>query len=111
MNPYENDEWLKTLKVGDEVTYSTRWHKDVITIIKKITPTGQIKTEDNKTFKKGYCRLDTWDGCWLNPVTDEVRERILHRSIYRKVADTDWAKVSVDKLKRIADILDEGKEE
>lgn len=110
MNPYENDEWLKTLKVGDEVTYSTRWHKDVITKIKKITPTGQIKTKDNKTFKKGYCRMDSWDGCWLKPVTDEVRERILLRSIYGKVANTDWAKVSVDKLKRIAAILDEVKE-
>ncbi|MNC34169.1 hypothetical protein D3C81_500940 [compost metagenome] len=105
MNPTDRKEWLKSLKVGDEVTYSTRFGSDVITKIARITPTGQIRTEDKRVFRNGYCKIDDWESAGLYPVTDDVRRRIHERKIYRKVINTKWDHVSIDKLERIADIL------
>lgn len=107
MNDIERRNWLATLKVGDEVTYRTNWRGDNITTIKRITPTGQIKTEDGRTFRNGYCKINSWEGVFLRPLTQEVRERIFLRKTCLRLVNTDWEKVSPEKLKRIVAILGE----
>jgi len=107
MNDIERRNWLTSLKVGDKVTYRTKWHGDNITTIKRITPTGQIKTEDGRTFRDGYCKIDSWEGVFLRPLTQEIKERILLRETYQRVVNTNWKKVSPEKLKQIVAILGE----
>lgn len=51
----EDFEWLKTLKVGDEVAVdnSDHWHKNHFSICKvvKITPAGRIKLSDGSQYQ------------------------------------------------------------
>ncbi|OZB90082.1 hypothetical protein [Paenibacillus sp. XY044] len=101
----EKQEWLKSLKVGDEVSYSTRWRGDVITKIKKITPKGWIKTEDGRTFINGYSKLDNWEGIFLYPVTEELKAKLYYIALFNKVSKTNWNEVELDKIEQIAGIL------
>jgi hypothetical protein len=100
-----NEDWLNSLKVGDEVCYSTRWNGYIITKIAKITPTGQIKTEDGRTFKGGWCRVNTWESYFLREVTEKVRDSILASKLIGHMKSVDWYKVPLDKLKLVYKVL------
>ena len=54
MDTIEYEEWLKSLKVGDEVAYQERFagRKIIFSRIKKITPTGMFRLENDVLFQK-----------------------------------------------------------
>jgi hypothetical protein len=98
-------DWLKTLKVGDEVCYKTRWGGYRVVKIAKITPTGQIKTDDNRTFKDGVCRADTWEYWDLEPVTTKVRDYLLKRELVNEMKSVVWEKVPIVHLLMVKNIV------
>lgn len=101
--------WLDSLKVGDEVCYYSNWHGHIITKIAKITPTGQIKTEDRKTFKNGICRIDSWTSYSLTPITDEILTELEKKSIAAEMRVIGWLAVPLEKLREIKQILERPK--
>ena len=40
------------LQVGDSIAYSSRHGKYIVTTVKRISPTGQITTEENRRFTR-----------------------------------------------------------
>ena len=102
-----NQEWLASLKAGDEVAYNsscfgTHW---VVTKIAKITPTGQIKTESGLLFKKGASRVNRWVWCWLKPVTDSIRESARKAEIMRHLRTVNFDALPIADLEEIYRIV------
>jgi hypothetical protein len=93
------------LKVGDKVCYESRWRGYEIDEIVKITPTKQIKTQENRTFKNGYCKIDSWESYRLEPVTEEVTNRIRLSGLRSDISNTDFSKCSLETLEQIAKVL------
>lgn len=100
-----DQQWLDSLKVGDEVCYYNRWSGYKITRIEKITPTRQIKTECGLAFKRGYHRVDAWNGYALQPATDEVRNDIRKRHIVFKLSNANWTYFQLEQLEQIYAIV------
>lgn len=98
-------DWLKSLGVGDEVCYHSQWHGDIITKVAKITPTGQVKTENGKTFKNGTCKVDSWTFFSLKPVTKEVLEGIEKRTLASFLDNIKWGTVQLEKMREIKQII------
>jgi hypothetical protein len=107
------DDWLKSLKVGDEVCYNRLIvGKDyVITPVEKITLTGKIRTENGLLFDNdGFCRDSAFGGHYLllRPVTEEIREGIRRYEIYKKLKCFNWEKLTTEQLEAIAEIAGVG---
>lgn len=101
-------EWLASLKVGDEVCYSSYRSNYTISKVKKITPTGQIVLENGNRFKEGVYRSGT--GAWatlyrLKPVTEEIREKILRTKLINVIGDTNLHGLTLQQLKDIYTII------
>ena len=85
------DDWLKSLKAGDEVCYTAGGSLSktyIITKIAKITSAGKIRMDDGRLFnEKGSCRAKyTFEGYyWLQPYTDEIKQAIRHSKLLDRV--------------------------
>jgi len=109
-----NNEWLKELKVGDEVVYDDGGHYskryNVITV-NKITPTGIIKTSDGKSWsneggERGSYR-DPWRGTIrLQPYTDEIKEYITRQKAIVYLGHANFEELPTDKLIEITGIIE-----
>lgn len=111
MNRIEEQEWISTLKVGDKICYKTNWNGYVIDEILKITPTGQIKTKLKRTFKNGWCRIDSWEIYHLQQVTEDIRNEILFNRLVEIISKTNFKKYSLETLKEIFKIINRGAED
>lgn len=106
-------EWFKNLKPGDEVAYNRGKYGSIdytITKVKKITPTGQVKTEDGLTFRNGECRVDRFTSYILEPATKEVKEirrrKLMIKVIQKFMQDQDFlAIIETEELQSIYDII------
>lgn len=82
-------EWLKELKIGDEVIVEERRKSNLnyrLLKIKSITRTGKIRLENDSLYTNGYytdrreCRhYSTWKNCCLIPATKENIEKLVER--------------------------------
>jgi hypothetical protein len=99
----EGMEWIKSLKVGDEVMInkSSHWNKNyyVKETVTKITPTGRIKISDGSQYTdEGYRYGDT-DG-YLEQVTAEKIELMERRELLFKINfDKFEGKLSSERLR------------
>jgi len=116
----DKQEWIKTLKVGDEVAIRSyqRWGGSPysLTMINKITPTGRLKLDNGLEFNAdGSMRGgDTWTiSSDIEPVTDDVLS-VIHK--YKLVSSVEkgldrfkWQAVEEDDLEIVLGILNKYK--
>ena len=110
-------EWIKELKEGDKVySYGGRLgnRQRSLHTVKKITPKGHIRLDDDDLYMDGYHRMDAWGGYYLKQYTPELEQKLAQAAHISKMQYTinnmDMRKISTDKLQRIWDILDEDDE-
>jgi hypothetical protein len=107
----ENMEWIKNLKVGDEVMInkSSFWNKNYYdkATVTKITPTGRIKTSDGSEYTgEGYKYGDT--SGYLEQVTAEKLELMERRELLYKINfDKFKGKLSAERLRLILEWQEE----
>ena len=111
MNAYEEriqaySDWLASLKVGDTVCYSDRYHGYNILTIEKITPTRQIKTNKGYTFREGYYRgTDTWSsGIRIEQYTQKIANSIREKSLMLECKKIKFDTLTADQLEAILKI-------
>jgi hypothetical protein len=80
-------EWLASLKAGDEVLISNRWHPHIVKV-ERVTAT--LIVAGNQRFRKasGSCLGgSSWDRSYLRPVTQQDRNNFeatrLHAELTR----------------------------
>jgi hypothetical protein len=120
--------WLQSLKVGDEVAYEKRENDDRIYTgtVSRLTETHVIvagKPDRSGVsrcmkFHKSYCHqfkgeAGTYYYRLIEPtveVMEAAAEQYERERFYEKLFGTDFEELSLDQLRRIVLILDEGKE-
>lgn len=108
-----NQEWLKSLKEGDQVAYDNSrlgTKRYVITTVKKITPKGMIRTDDGYLFNSdGYYRSsDFWEaGLHLEPVTEEILDSIKRKKLIQEFETIKFNQLTNDQLEKILKIVSE----
>ena len=105
----DNKEWIKTLKVGDEVLTEQggAYGYMAIYVVEKITPTGRIVTS-NRTFNPdGWERGDAnvWSRMRISPVTQEARDKIRRKEIVDSMGNIKWKNLPLEVLETIDDLL------
>jgi hypothetical protein len=112
------DDWLKSLKVGDEVcyTYTAISKRIVMTTVAKITPTGKIRTADGKLFDEtGFLKEGHGWNCTyyhLSPITDEIRYEIRCRDLLnqtRRIKFPELTNEQLEEIVKIAELAPQGR--
>lgn len=105
-----DDQWLASLKVGDEVTIVGFHNEKTICKIDRITPTGMIGIGGTR-FKEGVEWTSDWNKSHLDKVTPEIVLEIEHTQLIERISHQNWYKkyLTIDQLRRIDAILKEGK--
>lgn len=102
------DDWLKTLKVGDEVCYDTAYISEnyVIATVSGITPTGMVRLDNGLLFNKGgFCRDKMRNFRYhLQPVTDEIREKVRRKELLTLIGKFKFVNLTLAQLEAIAEI-------
>jgi len=95
----EDFEWLKTLKVGDEVAVdnSNHWHRNNYSIYRviKITPTGRIKLSDGSQYQPNGRKIGDSHSQPLRQITPEILDIIERRKL--------MSRLEFDKFKGLLD--------
>lgn len=110
-------EWIKTLQVGDSVAIvensMVSCKKYSAGIITKITPTGQIEVNGDKTKfnNRGYITGDTYKATkFITQLTTEVEDTIFRDSfkdqLITMLIESKFKKVPTEKLREIKKILE-----
>ena len=102
-------EWLNALDVGSEVAVSGSWHSS-IDHIDRVTK-SQLILKNGQRFKRvnGYLvGGSAWSSLSINPVTDEIREKLERDNLLYRIGKFDMKKISTPKLKIILATLKEG---
>jgi hypothetical protein len=105
-------DWLKGLKVGDEVVFQDR---DVYEVAPVEAVTAQSVTVCGYKFnrKTGDECGNPWRASYIYEATPEERENVIRRPLKYKLdslSRREWQGVTTDQLERICAILDEPKE-
>lgn len=110
----DSTEWIKELKEGDKVySHGGRLGNRQYSLrtVKKITPKGHVRLDDDDLYRNGYHSIDSWGGYYLKQYTPELEQRLAQARHVSKMQYTinnmDMRKISTDKLQRIWDILKE----
>ncbi|MEK5358191.1 hypothetical protein [Paenibacillus sp. FSL L8-0709] len=107
----EYQEWLDSLKVGNEVLISGKYgggYLYFIGTIERITPTREIKI-GALVFKNGSEGERSL--IKIEPVTQEVRENIKHKELSRFLIDYRFENLPLNALEEISNILDKAERE
>ena len=100
-----NEEWLKSLKVGDKVYYICG---DIVGIktVERLTPTGRVVLK-GKTgqFINGRHRIDAYNSERINELTDELEKELRDRLRLKKIKAYDWTKTDHDTIVAVYNIL------
>ena len=109
----ERNNWINSLKEGDKVAVRINNYGQgeyyVIKTIKRITPTGKIRLDDNELYNSnGYKSGDEYsNGTWIIPVTDKIMRNIKRRRLLYKVSNFDFKMLTLEKLENIIEIITE----
>lgn len=106
---FENNEWLKELKAGDEIVIdkSNFWNKNLyekVTVV-KITPTGRIKTSDGSQFHPDGREIGgSSDFSPLREITPEILELIERRKLLKQLRFNEFVDLlSAERLRTLLD--------
>lgn len=112
-----DDDWLKSLKPGDDVAYNNNrygYNPDymIVTVV-RVTPTGQIVTRDGRGFekrwKRGSAKISDFHTAHLIPATEEIKKVISIRTMRRSLSIVKWDIVSDEKVEAVYRIMATGK--
>lgn len=122
MTEAERAEWVKTLKVDDTVCYRMSYGFNgtciEIVTVKKITPTGAIRTSDNLLFNRNGRVNNGYRWVYLEPYTTEVKAEVHRSKLLRQAKNAiqdlnsnhlDFSKISNDLLFEIIELRDKVK--
>ncbi len=109
-----NTDWIKDLKVGDKIAFKRKKFGRSyvsITTVKKITPKGYIRTNNDILFRDGNCKIDSWDSWTLMQWTPEL-EDILKAKAKTKlqiqfIKEAKLTKLTPDQIQRVYNIIKE----
>lgn len=101
--------WLRELKIGDEVAincgnYGYSDYK--ISTIEKITPTGRIVVGKSTFDHTGYTIGGYGGRDNLEQITDDIINFIKRKSLYNKLKNVQWNKLTLEKMESVAKILE-----
>ena len=104
--------WLKELKVGDKVAIECGRSRIEYKIgeIEKITPTGRIAIKGSIFDHTGreMGERDIWTTRdRLEPLTQEIYDRVRKETLIYKLSKTKWSDVSLGNLEVISELLNE----
>jgi len=98
-------EWIKNLKVGDEVVVTTGSYGKRISKVTKITPKGFINVGHEYFNPNGSQRGgDTWHKSSLSQLTDEVMLEFKKKRLVGKCIDIKFTELTIEKLENILSI-------
>lgn len=103
--------FLDNLDVGDKIAVvyvngsSERY--EISKIIKK-TPTGKLRVgcDPNYLFTNGSYKISDWDWITLEPITQEITDKLERNKLLRKIKYSDFSKLSLTQLKKIVNIME-----
>ncbi len=100
-----NAEWLKTLKPGDKV-YFTSGSTNGIRRVERLTPTGRVVLVGHSgQFINGTHKIDSWNFEHINELTDEIEKEFRGRLRVKKIKAYDWTKSDHDTIVAVYKIL------
>ena len=110
-----SDEWRNKLKAGDKVyTKTSGVGRDILnlTTVKRVTPAGNIKTEDGSLFRNGSHKIDSWNHEYLREWTQELEDKLKAKAHFNQLAHSinavDARTLTPDQVQRIFDIIKTG---
>lgn len=108
-------EWLRDLQVGQHVAVRMARGLFVIKSVERLTPTQIVIAGSSVRYRRkdgrGVGEFDSWTGRpWITQPTDKICAEIELRGLQHRVSHINVSKLTTDQLRRIAAILDEGKE-
>ena len=108
-------DWVKDLKAGDKVYIDkSRFGSTELELatVKKITPKGYVRTNDNSLFRNGIYRIDSWTSWSLIQWTQEIENKLYAEARFNYMCHTinaiNLRDESVEKVQQIYDILTDG---
>lgn len=105
----EDNEWLKTLKVGDKVFVRHGYDSKNMSIrtVKKITPKKNIRLNNDLLFKNGECKQSVWSSDYLIKYSDEKMDEIYdmraHHARRQKLMNVKWQNISDELIDAVYD--------
>lgn len=101
-----SNEWLGSLKPGDEVIVSSRHYED-IRLVERITPTGRIVVNvggmSTREFNAdGWQRGgDSYGRSHIVEPTQERRDKIEQRTLVERLGRVKWGELPLETLRTI----------
>jgi hypothetical protein len=107
------DNWIDSLKVGDEVAVRRGYgHASYeLAVVQKVTAT-QIVLERHRFYKHNGRQVggsNSYDQFQIMQPTPEIRESVRRAKLLRMLDGRNWSLFSTDQLERIAAIVAERK--
>ena len=100
------DDWLKSLKVGDEVLVSQGYHGESIRKIDRVTPTQFVIGNLRFNAKDGWGRGDYgWYRPMISEPTKEARDRIARKQAIEHLRRADFTNIATETLVAAAAML------
>jgi carbohydrate-selective porin OprB len=111
---YDREEWLASLKEGDQVAVSYGgWGRTnfMIERIERITPTRRFTLRTGRKFDNSGHAMghnDKWSSRpSIRPYDQYVKDQLETEKLSSKVGNLQTSKMTLDQLRRIAAIMDE----
>ena len=111
-----SDEWIKNLKVGDKVYIDSSKFGETklsLTTVKKITPKGYVRTNDNNDslFRNGLYRIDECARWYLVQWTQELEDKLKAEAHFNQLAHAinaiDARTLTPDQVQKIYNVIKE----
>lgn len=108
------DEWITDLKAGDKVYIKQGGlgsAKDTLylTTVKRVTPVGNIKTENGSLFRNGSHKIDSWRHEYLREWTQELDDKLKAEAHFNQIAHSinavDARTLTPEQVQKIYDVI------
>jgi hypothetical protein len=102
-----NQAWIDSLKVGDEVVFSSRYRRYELVKITKITPTRKkIELSNNRVLgSDGYEKGDAWGAGSITPITQQILDSIKRKNLLMQIENFNFRELSIEKLEQVLIIM------
>lgn len=113
-NNNNDKEWIKELKHGDKVFVRRGFDDSDMDVheVKRITPKGAVRLNNDELFKNGYCHKGVWQVDnylvqFSEEKMDEIRVVRTRRTHVRKLENVRWGYLKPEVVDAVYDGLNE----